>query len=145
MSSNLRKCALAFGFLVAGVAHAVPTTVQFTGRLTEGGQPVSGAHELQLLLFNDPQSNLERWTETHSVVIGADGLVYLTLGLITPLDEEILDGGAVYLEIRVDGTALTPRLSVGSVPYAIRANIAERAEAVGALSANDLITAVEAG
>lgn len=130
-------------------AQAVPPTMHFTGRLaTAEGAPIDGQRNLVLRLFDAPTGGAEVWTETHNGARFTQGLVYLTLGGSRDLDATVLDGGALYLEIVVDGTPMSPRLAVGSVPYAMRtdtAAVAETAATLGTILPTDVITQVTAG
>ena len=61
------------------------------------------------------------------------------------MDESIFDGSDVWLEVEVDGDVMAPRLVVDSVPYAIRALVANRAEHLGSLAPSEVVTGVTAG
>ena len=47
--------------------------------------------------------------------------MFINLGSQTTLDSTVFNGGVKYLEITVNGTTMTPRLPIGSVPYALSA------------------------
>lgn len=130
-------------------AQGVPTTVNFTGRLTDtAGTPIDGTRSLTLILFDQPTGGAEVWREAHPGTTFTRGLVYLTLGATTPLDGAVFDGDDRYLEIVVDGTAMAPRLPVGSVPYAVRADsaaTADTAATLGSLTPGSVVTAITAG
>jgi hypothetical protein len=104
---------------------AVPGTVAFAGRLSNEDGPVDGEVSLTFRLYDAEMGGNERWSESHEATAD-QGLVTIELGSDEPLDDAIFDGSALYLEVSVDGEILTPRSPVGSVPYAIRAAVAER-------------------
>ncbi len=118
------------------LAQTVPGTITFNARLTDtGGTPVTGSHGLGFGLYDTSSGGAALWTET---VAGAsfstEGLAFVELGAVTALTPAALDGRKLYLEISVDGTTMTPRLAIVSVPYAIRASVAASALQVGSLT-----------
>lgn len=108
--------------LVAGVAHAqVPQTVTFSARVADDGVALTGSHQLRFRLYTAATDGDLRWEENHGAVWVDDGLVYVGLGAITPLTITVLDGAPLWVEVELDGAALSPRLPLRSVPYAVRA------------------------
>jgi hypothetical protein len=130
--------------LATGSAFAVPQTMNFTGRLATTSGPVSGNVTLIFRIFDAPTAGTQDWTETHASVGATNGLVYVDLGATSALDENVFDGTPKYLEIVVNGELLTPRMKLSSVPYAVRANVAESADALGTVLPTDVITSVTA-
>jgi hypothetical protein len=128
----------------AAQAQAVPGSMTFTARILDNGQPATGAHQFQFRLFDAPSGGTMVWQEMATISVD-DGLVFHELGSFTPLDEGILDGAKLYLEVTVDGTAMNPRVVVVSVPYAVRATVAGDADQLGGLTASDFVTGVLAG
>jgi len=126
-------------------AHAVPATVSFTGRLTTSAGPVNGTVALRFALYDRAVDGTERWAETRPAVTASAGLVYADLGALTTLDESILTDDALFLEIRVGNEILQPRLPLQSVPYAIRAEVANTAETLGPIAPGEVVTSVVAG
>lgn len=123
---------IAFVALVAtgAAAQGVPRSVSFVARLTDGGSPASGPHDLEVRLYPVDTGGAELWSEIHPAATVTDGLLYADLGSITPLDPATLAGGAAFLEVIVDGQILSPRVALRSVPYAIRTASAETTETV---------------
>ena len=98
----------------------IPNRVPFTARLTDNGVPLTGAHTIVLRLFDAATSGSTLWAETH-VGAGVDqGLLHLELGDTTPLTPGLFAGDR-WLELTVDATTLSPRLAIGSVPFALNA------------------------
>ena len=61
------------------------------------------------------------WSESRTgVTIPSDGILYLDLGSVTPLDANVFSGGKKYLEVTIDAQITTPRIVIESAPYAIR-------------------------
>jgi hypothetical protein len=113
---------LALLVLGAATAHAQsPPTIAFTARLTTAGAPLTGSHQLRFRLFTQVSGGTQRWEENHGSMAVDDGMVHVGLGAITPLTTAILDGTPLFVEVELDGTIMSPRLQLRSVPYAVRA------------------------
>ena len=121
--------------LSAAEAHAVPTQVSFAGRLVDADGPVDGSVDLRFRLF---AGSTQVWEENHAGVTATGGMVFAALGSVTALEADLFDGGALSLEIAVDGQTLGPRLDLLSVPYAMRAGVADR---LGTLAPGDVALA----
>lgn len=119
-------------------AHAVPATVSFTGRLATSAGPVNGNVAVTFSLFDRATAGTALWTEARPSLLASAGLVHADLGALTTLDEGVLANDQLYLEIRIGNEILAPRLAVQSVPYSIRAEVANRAELLGALGPEDV-------
>lgn len=112
-----------------GVALAVPRTLEHQGRLLEpSGASLSGTVTLDVALYDAPSGGAPRFTERFVGVPVVDGYYDVVLGAAsTPLEDDDLDGGPRYLGVAVnEGGELAPRTPLSSVPYAIRADVAER-------------------
>ena len=144
MSRTLATLIALFLVATAGAARAVPTTVGFTGRLTHAdGTPVTGTVAVSFALYATPSGGAAVWTESRPALAASPtGVITADLGAITAF------GGAFdgdrWLEITVAGEVLQPRLTLHSVPFALRAG---DADTVGGLDPADLgdITGVSAG
>lgn len=112
--------------LLALTAYAVPASLPFSGRLSTSAGPVTGPVALTFRLFATPTGGTQLWSETHASVTPVDGLVFAVLGSQTTLDVSLFDGQARYLEVTVGSETLSPRLLLGTVPYAFRADTADR-------------------
>ncbi len=114
----------------------VPGSITFNARLSDtAGTPVTGSHSLAFALYTQSSGGAASWTESLSgASFSSEGVVYAELGAVTPLTTSALDGSRQYLEVSVDGTIMTPRLPIVSVPYAIRASMAATAGSVGSLT-----------
>ena len=119
----MKKLALLLTLAVAASAHAqgAPGTISFVARLADNGTAITGSHDLVLSLFDASTGGTAVWTETRNgVSIPSDGLLYLDLGSVTPLDATVFSGAKKYLEVNIDGQITTPRIVIESTPYAIR-------------------------
>jgi hypothetical protein len=109
---------------IAATVHAqgAPGTISFVARLADNGVAITGPHDVGLALFDASTGGTAGWTETRSgVIVPSDGLLYLDLGSVTPLDATVFSGTKKYLEITIDGQVTAPRIVIESAPYAIRA------------------------
>jgi hypothetical protein len=121
----MNKLALLLTLALAASAQAqgTPGTISFVARLADAGNPVTGPHDLQLAMFDASTGGTAVWTENRTgVQIPDDGLLYLDLGSVTPLDANVFSGGKKYLEVTIDGQLTTPRIVIESTPYAIRSS-----------------------
>ena len=108
--------------LWTAMAMAVPIQMTQQGRLLDAnGAALTGAHQLDVRIFDDLSNGLLLWEDTlsiqcqngyYSTVLGADTLN-------NPLDESVLTLYPLYLEIEVDSSGpLSPRQPLLSAPYA---------------------------
>ena len=118
----MKKTALLLGLtalLASTEAKAAPESMSFAGRLATGDGPVDGQVEITFSVFDAASGGTEDWTDTVTLT-AEDGLVYAVLGDAgNPMDSAVFDGAAKWLEITVEGEALSPRLSITSTPYAV--------------------------
>lgn len=99
----------------------VPGTVTFTARVVDDGTPVTGTHAFTFRLFDAASGGTQRWSENYGGVLVQDGLVTVALGSQTTLTASVLDGTPLFVEVALDGSTLSPRLPLRSIPYAVRA------------------------
>ncbi len=126
----MRTFALVLAMLVCTplVAHAVPGTVPFKARLEDNGTPLSGPHDFSFQLYDAADGGAMVWEEAETSLDVADGLLVHEIGGTTPLAGAVSAGEKLWLEIRVDGVLMEPRLALASVPFALSAG---NAEAIG--------------
>ena len=115
--------------VLAGVAMGqVPGKVSYQGRLLRAdGTPASGLVTMQFALYASETGGSASWTETQMVGV-SDGYYSLFLGAVTPLGASAFAVGPRYLELSVNGTALSPRQLFASVPYAMTCEVARTLE-----------------
>lgn len=110
--------------LMAADAMAVPDTVSFTGRVSDGNGPIDGTVNLGFQIYTAASGGTLMWEETYSGVSASNGLVFVNLGSQDPLDPTVFTGADLYLQIIVNGANQSPRLPINSVPYAVSAGTA---------------------
>ncbi len=108
---------------VSALAQSVPTTLAFRARVSNSGSPAEGARAFVFKLFPTATAGTEVWTESQSLTV-AGGEASAVLGETVPLNEQVFTGGPLFLEVAIDGTVLSPRSAITSVPYAQRATVA---------------------
>jgi hypothetical protein len=123
--------------LCSSVAFAVPTKLSQQGRLIDGdGAPLTGSHSLAFTLHDAETAGNEVWNEEHSVEF-EEGYYSIVLGTVAALEDLLFAGSTVWLQLSVDGVVLSPRQEVVSVPYALRAAVAEAVEG-GTVDADEI-------
>ena len=118
------------------VSETVPRRLSYQGLLTKtNGRAVSdGTYQVTFRLYRQSEGGTAFWEETQNIGI-EDGIVTATLGSIVPINNIPNDA---YLEIDVDGTALSPRQEMTSVFYSVLSDTAKYAEAGSYLNLDDL-------
>ena len=123
---------LASLFVAAVAGSAVPGQTSYQGLLLDDlGDPVTATVAMEFELFDAPSGGSALWFESHPAVQVVDGVYDVVLGAITPIDQAVVQGGAIHLEVTVEGETLTPRTQLLMVPYALRAEVAENAGSLG--------------
>ena len=118
------------------VSETVPRRLSYQGLLTKtNGRAVSdGTYQITFRLYRELEGGTAFWEETQNIGI-EDGIVTATLGSTVPINNIPSDA---YLEIDVDGTALSPRQEMTSVFYSVLSDTAKYAEAGSYLNLDDL-------
>jgi len=111
---------------------AVPDRLTFQGMLMQEDEPFTGTAHLVFTLFDATSGGSALWTQDYGDLEVVNGLYSATLG---PFPGLAFDQ-TYWLEVSVDGSPLSPRYPLLSVPYAFRA-----AEADAAVSAQTATTA----
>lgn len=131
-------------------AQAVPIQMTHQGRLlNSSGAAETGLHLLTFTLYDAETGGSSQWTETLAVQFN-NGYYATILGSDeqnNPLDSSTLKFYPLYLEIAVDqGTPLSPRTVINSVPYSQIAGLSEVSLAVdgGSVNASDISIAGQA-
>ena len=135
----LRKLVLVIGVSVALPAGAQPTTMVYQGTLTDlGGDPVTATVSTTFRIFGQETGGTQLWTETLDVDVEG-GFFSVVLGetqaLVAPMFPANSDR---WLEIAIDGTALTPRQPLGSAPWALVCGDAQTVGGMPAASLGDI-------
>ena len=96
------------------------------------------SYSVTFTIFDDANNGYEQWTESQTVLFN-NGYYSVVLGTDeenNPLDDAVFSQYPLFLELKVDGEALSPRQPITSVPYAQMAGVAEVAESVEGGSVN---------
>lgn len=100
-----------------------PALINYQGRLLDGTNLVNRTMEVVFSLHPSASTGATLYAETQNVAV-VDGLYTAHIGAHSPAPgslESALFVPEVYLGLRVDGTALSPRERIVSVPYAMTA------------------------
>jgi hypothetical protein len=105
--------------LTRTAAAGVPAKMPVQGYLTDtNGAAVNGNVSIQFQLYATATGGTAVYSETQAVAV-VDGTLTVYLGANVPLDLNLFRNGAAYLGVTLQGEAeMTPRLELGTVPYA---------------------------
>ena len=102
-------------------AGSVPDGILYTGTLSQNGIPVVGTKEMVFRLYDASTGGTSLWSSAQTVTFEAG-----RLSAVLPVSTGALSGGAArWLEISVEGTALSPREALTSHPFALVARTVE--------------------
>ncbi len=121
----------------------VPRTISFQGVLTDasGNLIPDGNHTLTLKLYDNVASPTPIFTEAQTVPV-VKGIFNVIIGSVTALPASLAFDRAYFLGVSVNGgTELLPRSALTAVPYALRADRANIAEAL-APTATGAVTSI---
>jgi hypothetical protein len=116
-----------------------PALINYQGRLVDGTSLVNGTVELSLRLFTESVGGDILFEDSNTVVV-VDGLYSTYIGdqpTTTGTLVHALLASNVYLEVVVNGVALSPRERMVAVPYSV---FALNSEMVGGIPATELAT-----
>jgi hypothetical protein len=106
---------------------ASTTSWPYQGRLADtAGNPLTGVYPMIFRLYSASSGGIflweEQWTGPNSVQV-SDGLFNVMLGNLTPIPQSVVTGNSsLWLGITVGADdEMTPRVQLGSVPYAAQA------------------------
>lgn len=132
MTSRLLKLLVA-SLLVAPLlaVAAVPATVNFSARIADAGRPVAGLRSFTFTLWTVETGGTagvdDVWLEGPRDITVTDGVVSTALGDPAngaPALAPLFTGTDLFLEVTM-GTTTFPRIKLQSVPYAMRAALAD--------------------
>jgi hypothetical protein len=115
----------------AGAAYAQPALINQEGVLVDAaGNPVQGQQQLTFRAYDVAVGGVAAWSEVQNVT-PVEGYYSVLLGSVTPIPAGLFDTDTRYLGLSVGANAeFTPRIRLASVPYALKAAVAEQAKNV---------------
>ena len=118
---------------LSSTAFAVPMNFQHQGKLLdENGVPLDGQHTLTFQLYDAPSGGNVLWTEALSSDI-TGGYFSHVLGETVDIESDWFEGDTLWLGVTVDqGSELPTRFQLVSVPFAVKAGVADTANALAA-------------
>jgi hypothetical protein len=107
----------------ATASAAVPSFLTEQGRLLDAsGNPATGTVSITFAIYDSLAGGTALWTETQSISLD-EGYFSARLGESTPIPASAFGGAPRYLGVKVGSDAeMTPRQTLGSVPYALLSN-----------------------
>jgi hypothetical protein len=128
--------------LVAATALAqVPRTINYQGRARSNNQPVTGTHTMTLKIYDAESGGNELYSETHPAVqFTGDGIFTVAIGDSPSNPDGLPDyltfAQPYWIGVTISGIngdqELTPRLTLRSTPYSLRAQVADSAAVIPA-------------
>ncbi|MCX7716155.1 MAG: hypothetical protein N2Z73_01905 [Endomicrobia bacterium] len=104
---------------IAQILAEAPNKIRYQGRLRYQGQPVSGTRQMEFRIYDQPTGGSPLWSSGNMNVVVSTGIFVVDLQPATAINWA---EGQYYLEVVVEGNALTPREEFVSVPYAFECN-----------------------
>ena len=104
--------------------NGVPLVIPFQGSFERDGTRVSESLAMGFALFEQSTGGQALWTSSARTVAVDDGHFAVTLGDgndTTPIPDATFSENALYIEVTVQGTPLTPRQRIAPSPHAITA------------------------
>jgi len=116
-----------------------PQLINYQGKLTLDGNPVSATLAITFSVYSSEQSPTPLWSETQTVSV-ADGIFNVLLGSVTPFPPTLFTTpGERFLGIKIENEAeMVPRFRLTSVAYALQSAEAENV-AEGSITTSDLV------
>ena len=104
-------------------AELVPHTINYQGWLTDNSpqqQPVDGTTNMQFSIYDTEIAGNQLWQENWPLVYVSKGIFNVMLGNNgNPIPASVFNSGtARYLEVQINGLALSPRQQISAAAYA---------------------------
>ena len=126
----------AFLMSLSSVAFAqIPRQISYQGLLVApNGMPISnGKHVIRIAIYDAPAATLDIFNETDETTT-SNGLFNIIIGGILPIPQSLDFSKQYWLGVSVDGgTEMVPRTALTSVPYALHAEVADRANFIASM------------
>lgn len=128
---------ISLAVLCAPWAHAaVPGLVSYQGKLNDSlGNPVSGTVSVTFRLYSVDTGGTALWSETQALGV-SNGIFSVNLGSVSPLSEDLFEGGTLFLGIQVGADSeMTPRQQLGSASFAMNSPAGQNPLPIGTIVA----------
>ncbi len=107
----------------------MPGTMNYQGYLNDaGGNPISDTLAMTFVFYNQAVDGSILGSESFAEVVIDSGYFFVTLGESQAIADDIFQHNEVWLEVRVDGETMTPRVHLAKVPYSSSVASVEGAE-----------------
>ena len=107
---------LAFLIMPITMIAQAPQLINYQGSLQQDGAPLTGEVNIIFSIFDAETDGTNIWTETQEGVNVTNGVFQVLLGCVTAFPTDLFNNdGERFLEVNLDGTALTPRSRFTSV------------------------------
>lgn len=122
ISRGLILTAVCIGAAATHATAAVPTLINYQGRLADGdGAPLDTTVAMTFGVYDAASGGALLWNETQAAVSVTDGLFHVLLGSVNAIPDSLFAGATRYLGITVGGDPqLDPRTRLVSSPFAFR-------------------------
>ncbi len=118
-------------------AQNVPQTIDYQGRLADSdGNYLNSVVTVDFLIYDAETDGTVLWSETQDVSC-ANGIFHVQLGSDVSFPTDLFDNADRWLELVVTGETLSPRTTIASVPYAVKAETAYTLQNMGSGSGLD--------
>lgn len=130
----------------ASASAAVPASMTVEAMLSSsgGGAVADGNYAMTFLLYKDAEGGSAYWSEGPAQVAVKNGALSYVLGTTTPLTASAVAAGA-WVAIKVGADPEMQRRLLRSVPYALRAGVAEGLDCSGCVTVGMINSEVLAG
>jgi hypothetical protein len=134
--------AVAVVSLAFAAGAQTPELINYQGRLVDGTNLVQGAVPVVFRFFTAPAGGGAMYAETQTVTV-VDGLYATQIGQANPVPGALasaLTNSPLYLELEVNGQALSPRERVAAVAYALLAESVRAGGITAAMISDGAVT-----
>ncbi|MEP7235449.1 MAG: hypothetical protein ABI778_09155, partial [Ignavibacteriota bacterium] len=130
--------------VLASASYAqIPRQISYQGLLVApNGTPISnGQHVIRIAIYDTPTATVDLFNETDATTT-TNGLFNIIIGGTSPIPPGLDFGKPYWLGVSVDGGAeMNPRTPLTSVPYALHAEVADRANFISS-DAKGVVTSI---
>jgi hypothetical protein len=132
---------LSVGYLTVGAQATPPRQFTLQGRVTASdGTPIGdGDHAIVIRIYDVPAGGTSLWTsDTLTLTATKNGFFTLALGTDVAIPDSVVLGDSIrYVGVDVDaGGEFSPRIKVGSTPFALQAQVSDTAAHLATMGAS---------